>query len=603
MISRFIPGDPVLAFLPDHWNQSQYDQIYHQLGLDQPITVQFFMYVLKMLSGDWGYSNSIARGIPVVNLFVLGLPRTMDVISIPLIVSLVLGVFIGMRSMKTRFRVGNRLSQVISLIILAIPIILIAMLFQYFLGYLVPIFPTTGYKTYIYPDPPLITGSRIFDSMLSGQWYLIPDYLYHLALPWITLTIFLIPFMIVLVRSYLLTKLERPSSMNFESITLGLTGVGVGFGMVVTFAILLETTFGLSGLGQILIQSISNADFWVLNAFLFLIPWIFIWLVAIGCLLFIIYRAIASRRYARKGNVPQIPVEVPHDAQPSNPGAYNSEKPTILQKLKKELKELGDYLFRKLKSPFTFIGLCIIIFVIVISIFPQILTPYTLDQANGIYSPWYGAPSLDHPLGTTRFGRDVLARIVYGTQHSLLFGLGTVGIGLLGGIILGIPINLFKRRLKMSPEILLTPVYMYPLMIAVLLGSIVMGSIFLMGIQIWWIFLLFGILMIPIFTQLIANTKLSVLNLSKKIIPYIPLLMGFVLMVDFFLGFLGFSDPRLIQLGNEVSQARGFLYSAPWASFYPMLTVSFLLIGLFLLYAGLQKSPREIQELQGTIRL
>jgi ABC-type dipeptide/oligopeptide/nickel transport system permease subunit len=111
---------------------------------------------------------------------------------------------------------------------------------------------------------------------------------------------------------------------------------------------------------------------------------------------------------------------------------YNKEKKNdrnLGMTLKNQFKELGNFLFLKLKSPFTIIGLAMVIFMILVSIFPMIITPYSLSQAQGIYSPYYGAPSPTHPLGTTKFGRDVLAGIVYAIPNSLIFGIITVLIG------------------------------------------------------------------------------------------------------------------------------------------------------------------------------
>ena len=83
-ISLFLPGDPVLAYLPEgHINQELYDAIRDQLGFNEPL-IYFFMFPFKMLVGDWGRSLSIARGMPVLELILLKLPRTFDLLILPL---------------------------------------------------------------------------------------------------------------------------------------------------------------------------------------------------------------------------------------------------------------------------------------------------------------------------------------------------------------------------------------------------------------------------------------------------------------------------------------------------------------------------------------
>ncbi len=266
----------------------------------------------------------------------------------------------------------------------------------------------------------------------------------------------------------------------------------------------------------------------------------------------------------------------------------------LLDKFKTDLKELGHYLFLKLKSPLTIIGLGIIIFAIIISIFPQILTPYSFNDAIGVYSGSWNPPSPDHPLGQTRFGRDVLARIIYAIPDSLMLGISAVLIGLICALIIGIPIAFLNKKLNISAEILLIPIFMIPLVFITIFGFFIFFPTFYdFGYS-----LLIGLCCFPFFTYLIARERTSFYDISKKVIPYIPLFMGVTILIDTFIGLLGFSSPFIIQLGTEISVARQYLYIAPWASLFPGLAVFILLSGFFILYAGLQKSHEELQELK-----
>lgn len=266
----------------------------------------------------------------------------------------------------------------------------------------------------------------------------------------------------------------------------------------------------------------------------------------------------------------------------------------LLDKFKTEIKELGHYLFLKLKSPLTIIGLGIIIFAIIISIFPQILTPYSLTDAIGVYPGSWNPPSPDHPLGQTRFGRDVLARIIYAIPNSLMLSISAVLIGLICALIIGIPIALLNKKLNVSAEILLIPIFIVPLVFVMFYGY------FLPFYNYEYPFL-FGLFWIPFFTYLIARERTSFYDISKKVIPYIPLFMGVTILIDTFIALLGFSSSFTIQLGAEISIARLFLYIAPWASLFPSLAVFILLSGFFILYGGLQKSPEELQELRRVV--
>ena len=286
IISQFLPGDPVLAYISD---PSDYNEAYKALGYDKPLIQQFIIFVFRMFSGDWGKSLSIVRGLPVHELFMLSVPRSIDVLIVPLIYGLLLGLVLGYLSVKSRFSLVNRLIQIASLLIFAFPIFLLDELSQFSLGYIFPIFPTTGYKNYALPNPPVITGFRIIDSLLSGQFTLIPDYFYHLALPWITLTISITGFMIILVRIYLLHQLKHPTSTEKRSIVPFTLLVGLGFGTIFAFLMITEISFGLAGTGQLFVQAIITSDYWVLLGTLFIIFFSFIIVITISLLVFIWY--------------------------------------------------------------------------------------------------------------------------------------------------------------------------------------------------------------------------------------------------------------------------------------------------------------------------
>ncbi|HKD74786.1 MAG TPA: hypothetical protein VKB76_04795, partial [Ktedonobacterales bacterium] len=59
-IGRMLPVDPVVSIIGQQADQSTYDMVYHQLGLDKPLPVQFFLYVRAMLTGDFG--NALFTG-------------------------------------------------------------------------------------------------------------------------------------------------------------------------------------------------------------------------------------------------------------------------------------------------------------------------------------------------------------------------------------------------------------------------------------------------------------------------------------------------------------------------------------------------------------
>jgi peptide/nickel transport system permease protein len=310
-LSLFLPGDPVLAYLPEGpINHELYDAITEQLGLNEPLIIRFFVFPFKMIFGDWGRSLSIARGMPVLELIIIKLPRTLDLLIIPLAIGLVFGLFLGRVSIKSQSKIRTRVIQIPSLIAFAFPVFFIGMLLQFFLGFVFPIFPTTGFKSIGFPDPPYITGSRVFDSLLSGQWSLIPDYIFHLILPWISLTIPILSFTIIFVRMYHINQLNQSNDPEKRSIVPFMFYVGLGFGTIFAFLILDEITFGLAGFGQLFIDAFTNSDYWTILGSIYFIFITFVFTITISLLLFILYGHLKNRSIPKRKMVNQMKIEV-----------------------------------------------------------------------------------------------------------------------------------------------------------------------------------------------------------------------------------------------------------------------------------------------------
>jgi peptide/nickel transport system permease protein len=148
-LSRMMPGDPILAYLPEgKVDPILYAQMRHELGFDLPIYVQYFRYLADLFTGNWGYSVSINRGQAVWNLIMQRLPRTVDIAIFSLLIAAVLGIKTGVISAVNRNKYKDTILRGFALIGVAIPVFFMGMLLQFTIGYLVPIFPTTGFKTY-----------------------------------------------------------------------------------------------------------------------------------------------------------------------------------------------------------------------------------------------------------------------------------------------------------------------------------------------------------------------------------------------------------------------------------------------------------------------
>jgi ABC-type dipeptide/oligopeptide/nickel transport system permease subunit len=147
--------------------------------------------------------------------------------------------------------------------------------------------------------------------------------------------------------------------------------------------------------------------------------------------------------------------------------------------------------------------------------------------------------------------------------------------------------------------------YLFPgLVIALLMNGII-------GLRIETTILVIGVLFIPSFLRVIANEGLKrnrIWNVGKALIRYMPLSIALAILFYNALGFLGFGDPTLINLGSDIARARVHMIMAFHASFWPGLMIT-VIIGSFLLFhIGLQdktskeriillRKPEELDEL------
>jgi len=268
---------------------------------------------------------------------------------------------------------------------------------------------------------------------------------------------------------------------------------------------------------------------------------------------------------------------------------------------------------RRLKSGLTVTGILLVFFIATLAVFPHWLSSYTFDQAIGLFSNDWEAPSALHPLGTTKFGRDVLARLIFGARTSLTVALPAITMSVIFGVIIGIIAAYYGGWIDSLIMRIIDIFLAFPALILALVFIAVLGEIFNTGPQIEYIMLAWGILGIPYYSRLIRGNVLQAKELPyiqaarvsgagnarimfRHILPNViqPIIIsvtfdiGGIILSLAGLSFLGFSDYRMIDWGNEISIGRQFLYTAPWASLWPGLFILLAVLGFMLLGDGLR---------------
>ncbi|HEC38132.1 MAG TPA: ABC transporter permease [bacterium] len=297
ILTRLMPGDPIAARLAaaGQHNPSEgiYQQLKCQLGLCDPIIVQYFRYIGELFTGQWGVSVSIVRNQPVWDLVMSRLPLTIDITVFSIIIASYFGIKAGVISATHRNKTPDTVVRGFALVGVAIPVFFLGMILQYYLGYVVKIFEPTGFLSAKYENPPFVTGFILIDSLLSGQWYLIGDYLWHMFLPIFVLSFVMLASITRQTRSSMLEVLEQDfvrtarakgckekTVIHAHALKNALiptvTVIGMSIAGLLGGAVITEATFGLNGIGKLFIDAILLYDFWVLSALVFLITIIFI---------------------------------------------------------------------------------------------------------------------------------------------------------------------------------------------------------------------------------------------------------------------------------------------------------------------------------------
>ncbi len=293
VLSRWMPGDPVLANLPQVFTDAQYDAAMRRLGFDLPIWQQFFIYIGNLFTGNWGYSVSINKGQEVWELVWQRFPRTIDIALFSMIIASFVGIKTGVISAKHRNKAKDTILRGAALIGVSIPIFWLGLVLQLTLSYRLGLFPAVGYKTLTYDEPVYFTGFRIIDAFVSGQWYIITDYLYHLALPVLCLSFITLASITRQTRSSMLEVLQQDyvrtarakgcrekdvinKHAKKNALIPTVTVIGLNVGGLLGGAVLTETTFNLHGVGELLLRSIVDRDYYIINAIVFMVTIIFI---------------------------------------------------------------------------------------------------------------------------------------------------------------------------------------------------------------------------------------------------------------------------------------------------------------------------------------
>jgi peptide/nickel transport system permease protein len=273
-------GDPITAALGGRLSPDQLQARIHAAGYDRPIFVQYFEYLGKTFTGNFGTTISDHRPVTEI-LFTYG-GATLELAFYALIVAFIVGIPLGMLAAYLRDKWPDAVLRVMAILFYATPVffagLLLKLVFAVWLDWL-PVAGRASTRTeldlQLLPHP---TGIHLIDAISSGNMDAVGDVLLHAILPGIALGLLTAGVFLRLVRLNMIGTLSMDYVDAARSRGVGelrlvrkhaykpalvpiITVIGLQIALLLGGAVLTETVFEWKGLGFMLVQYLSARDF------------------------------------------------------------------------------------------------------------------------------------------------------------------------------------------------------------------------------------------------------------------------------------------------------------------------------------------------------
>jgi peptide/nickel transport system permease protein len=277
-ISRFVPADPAAAAagLSSGAGIEQIEQIRREMGLNDPLPVQYVRYMTGVLHGDLG--RSILNRRPVMEDMQAFLPASLELALFSLLLYVPLGVLLGVFAARGAGGISDALTRLLAILGVSVPVFWSALLLQLEFYRNLRWFPSGGRLGIDFSPPPTVTNFYLIDSLLAGNGPLFLDALHHIALPAATLALANIALVTRMTRSSILEVLHADYIRTARAKGLGdwivlrrhalrnamvpvITVIGLQFAGLIAYVFLVEVVFSWPGIGTYAVRAIVGLDF------------------------------------------------------------------------------------------------------------------------------------------------------------------------------------------------------------------------------------------------------------------------------------------------------------------------------------------------------
>jgi len=280
VVMRLFAQDPVAMLIGEAATAPAIAELRAHLGLDQPVLVQYWIFLRQVFTGDFGVS--LHTRLPVLPEILKRLPATFELGLFALIISTFIGISVGIISAVFQNTILDRLIVFLGLIGASLPVFWMALMFIQFFGVTLGWLPISG-RIPVAMDIQHITGFLMLDSLLTGNIEGFFTALRHIIMPALCLGIVSAAGLARLTRSTMLevvrqdyirtarskglkeTKVVLKHAFKNASIPI-VTSIGMQLGGIVGGAVLTETIFSWPGVGTYMVIGINQSDYAVVQA-------------------------------------------------------------------------------------------------------------------------------------------------------------------------------------------------------------------------------------------------------------------------------------------------------------------------------------------------
>jgi peptide/nickel transport system permease protein len=269
------PGDPLTLLLSEEANEASINAAREKWGLDQPIYLQYFNYLIVLLQGDLGMS--FKYGDPVVTVIASRMPATIELavaaMMISISIAMPLGALAGARPNSWLDNIGSS----IGFLGISMPGFWLGLILILFLSGTLHLLPSSGRDSFGMADAP-ITGIYLLDSLINMDSDQMIDAITHLAMPALALGINMVGMLMRVTRSSMIEIMHEdfittarakgapePRVLWLHGMRNALipvlTVVGLELGTLLSGSVIVETVFAWPGTGSLLISAINSRDY------------------------------------------------------------------------------------------------------------------------------------------------------------------------------------------------------------------------------------------------------------------------------------------------------------------------------------------------------